>query len=129
MMVPASCWVWALNALQNSMMLPPCWPRAGPTGGAGLAAPAGICNLIMVRTFFAMAWSLDLLHLVVVDLDRGLAAEDRDQDLELGGVLIDLGDLAGEVGQRAGDHLDRLADRELSPGPRALRRLAVEQAV
>ena len=54
MIVPASAWVWALNALQNSMMLTPCWPRAGPTGGAGLAAPAGIWSLISVRTFLAM---------------------------------------------------------------------------
>src|ERR671918_223713 len=54
MIVPASCCVWALNALQNSMMLTPCWPSAGPTGGAGFAAPAGICSLIIVRTFFAM---------------------------------------------------------------------------
>ena len=53
MIVPGSCWVWALNALQNSMMLTPCWPSAGPTGGAGLAAPAGIWSLIRVRTFFA----------------------------------------------------------------------------
>ena len=42
MIVPESCWVCALNALQKSMMLTPCWPRAGPTGGAGFAAPAGI---------------------------------------------------------------------------------------
>src|ERR671911_1982985 len=136
MIVPASCWVWALNALQNSMMLTPCWPSAGPTGGAGFAAPAGICSLMSVRTFLAM-WvdqvrrepALDLLHLVVVDLDRCLAAEDRDQDLELGGVLVDLGDLAGEVGERAGDHLDRLADRELGAGAGALGGLAVKQPV
>ena len=55
MIVPASCWVRALNALQNSMMLTPCWPSAGPTGGAGFAAPAGIWSLIRVRTFFAMS--------------------------------------------------------------------------
>src|SRR4029453_7893997 len=54
MIVPASCWVCALNALQNSMMLTPCWPSAGPTGGAGLADPAGICSLMRGRTFFAM---------------------------------------------------------------------------
>jgi hypothetical protein len=47
--------VCALNALQNSMMLTPCWPSAGPTGGAGLAWPPGICSLIRVRTFFAIA--------------------------------------------------------------------------
>src|SRR5438045_2665939 len=36
--------VFALNALQNSMMLTPCGPSAVPTGGAGVAFPAGICN-------------------------------------------------------------------------------------
>ena len=29
------------DALQKLMMLTPCAPSAGPTGGAGLAAPAG----------------------------------------------------------------------------------------
>src|SRR3954452_12489047 len=54
MIVPASCWVCALNALQNSMMLTPCWPSAGPTGGAGFAAPPGTCSLMRVRTLRAM---------------------------------------------------------------------------
>ena len=27
-------------------MLTPCCPRAGPTGGAGVAFPAGICSLM-----------------------------------------------------------------------------------
>ena len=31
--------VWALNALQNSMMLRPRWPSAGPIGGLGFALP------------------------------------------------------------------------------------------
>src|ERR1700754_4317828 len=44
--------VAALYALQNSMMLTPCWPSAGPTGGAGLACPAWICSLISPMTFF-----------------------------------------------------------------------------
>ena len=52
--VPVSAWVCALNALQNSMMLMPCWPSAGPTGGAGLAWPPTACSLIWVRTFLAM---------------------------------------------------------------------------
>ena len=42
----STSWVCALNALQNSMILRPCWPSAGPTGGLGLAAPAGTCNLM-----------------------------------------------------------------------------------
>src|SRR5262249_7392597 len=51
-------WVWALNALQNSMMLRPRWPSAGPIGGDGLAAPAGTCNFRDPVTFFAMGYSL-----------------------------------------------------------------------
>ena len=54
MIVPFSPWVCALNALQNSMMFTPCWPSAGPTGGAGLAAPPGTCSLMSVRTFLAI---------------------------------------------------------------------------
>ena len=63
--VPMSSDVWALNALTNSMMLMPCWPSAGPTGGAGEAWPPGACSLMVVST----SWPLDLLHLVVADLD------------------------------------------------------------
>src|SRR5271169_2212445 len=36
--------VLALNALQKSIILTPCGPSAVPTGGAGVALPAGICN-------------------------------------------------------------------------------------
>src|SRR4051812_42175577 len=129
MIVPPSFWVCALNALQNSMMLTPCWPRAGPTGGAGLAAPAGICSLIWVRTLRAISVRLDLLYLVVPDLDRRLAPEDRDQHLQLRRVLVDLGDLAGEVGERPGDDLHGLADRELGAGAGALGGLAMQEAV
>src|SRR3954453_6643766 len=118
------------------MMLMPCWPRAGPTGGAGDAWPPAAWSLIVVRTFFAMAlldgtrwWGLDLLDLVETDLDRRLAAEDRDQDLELRGVLVDLRDLPGEVRQRAGDDLDRLADRELRLRRDLRGDLPVQQAV
>src|SRR5215468_4807108 len=47
-------WVCALNALQNSMMLRPRWPSAGPIGGDGLAAPAGTCSLMYPVIFFAI---------------------------------------------------------------------------
>src|SRR5215472_7172391 len=50
--------VRALNCLQNSMMLICAWPRAGPTGGAGVALPASICNLTDVCTFFGAIYSL-----------------------------------------------------------------------
>src|SRR3974390_3877400 len=49
--------VCALNALQNSMMLRPRWPNAGPIGGDGFAAPAGTCNLRNPVTFFAIDYS------------------------------------------------------------------------
>src|SRR5215210_5127858 len=147
--VPASPCVWALNALTNSMMLMPCWPRAGPTGGAGEAWPPGAWSLMVVRIFFAMRMfrvsrarrtarssrspsatlRLDLLHLIVADLDRRLAAEDGHEDLEPGRVLVDLGDLAGEVRKRAGDDLDGLADRELRARGGAHRDLAMQQPV
>src|SRR5438132_11640078 len=90
--------VWALNALQNSMMLTPCWPSAGPTGGAGFAWPPGICSLISVSTFFAT--SVQLLHLVERQLDGHLALEDVDEHLQLLLVGVDVDDLAVEVGER-----------------------------
>src|SRR3954453_10658409 len=46
MTLPRCDSVAALYALQNSMMLTPCWPSAGPTGGAGVAAPALIWRLM-----------------------------------------------------------------------------------
>src|SRR5665811_1949017 len=42
MIVPRMASVAALYCLQNSMMLTPCGPRAVPTGGAGVAAPASV---------------------------------------------------------------------------------------
>src|SRR3954471_3576359 len=127
MIVPFWSCVCALNALQNSMMLTPCWPNAGPTGGAGLAAPAGTWSLISVRTLRAI-W-LDLLHLVETDFDRSLTAKDRHKDAQLAGVVHDFRDLAREIGERSGDHLDRFADRELGARTRALGLLALEKPV
>src|SRR5450830_942631 len=54
-------WVWALNALQNSMMFKPRWPKAGPIGGDGLALPAGTCSLTKPTIFFAIHFSLRVL--------------------------------------------------------------------
>ncbi len=50
--------VRALNSLVKPIMLIPACPSAGPTGGAGVAAPAGICNLTMLATFFATRQNL-----------------------------------------------------------------------
>src|SRR6476620_3514445 len=56
--------VWALYALQNSMMLTPCGPRAVPTGGAGVAAPACSCTLTSAAIFFlgGISFSLSCGH-------------------------------------------------------------------
>src|SRR5690606_21336073 len=53
MIIPAWSEVRALNSLQNPMMFTPACPKAGPTGGAGLALPAGICSLTTLETFLA----------------------------------------------------------------------------
>src|ERR1700726_1911378 len=113
-MRPFSCWVWALKALQNSMMLTPCWPSAGPTGGAGFACPPGIWSLISVSIFLA-TWVplVELLHVVESDLDRHLPLEDVHHHLQLLGVRVHIGDLAVEVCQRPGCDLHRLAEGEL----------------
>src|ERR1700753_3773992 len=75
--------VCALNALQNSMMFTPCWPSAGPTGGARFPSPRGFWSLMIVRSFFAIQIPLvELLHVVESDLDRHLPLEDVDHDLE-----------------------------------------------
>ena len=55
MISPSSLAVFALKFLQKSMMFTPCGPSAVPTGGAGVALPAGICNFTIACTFFAMS--------------------------------------------------------------------------
>src|SRR5436309_9927536 len=93
MTLPRCASVAALYCLQNSMMLTPCWPSAGPTGGAGVAAPASICSLMIAASFFLGGISsssvLDLRYLAERQLDRRLTTEDRDQHLQLLCVRID----------------------------------------
>jgi hypothetical protein len=45
--------VFALYSLQNAAIFTPCWPNAGPTGGAGVAFPAGKASLINAVIFFS----------------------------------------------------------------------------
>src|SRR6266513_2227237 len=85
--VPRWFSVCALYILQKSMMATPCGPSAVPTGGAGVAAPAGIWILTTAATFFlAMVElptyvlederfcqpGLQLGDLAEFELDRGL---------------------------------------------------------
>src|SRR5882672_892576 len=99
-MRPSWEFVWALKPLQNSMMLTPCWPRAGPTGGDGLALPAGICSLMRPVIFF-IGVPLGLLYLNEIQLDRGGAAEDADEHADLLLLGLHFLDDAGEVGEGA----------------------------
>src|SRR5690242_21148655 len=98
--------VWALYALQKSMMFTPWGPSAVPTGGAGVAWPARIWILTIAATrFFAMASAASLLlqlgDLAELELDGRLPPEDVHEHLELQLVFVDFGDLTGEVGEGA----------------------------
>src|SRR3954453_16197256 len=101
------------------MMFTPCWPSAGPTGGAGVAAPAWICNLMIAESFrflggiSSFLLDLDLRHLAERQLDGGLAAEDGHQHLELLCVHVDLVDRGRERGRGGVHDGDRLADLEV----------------
>src|SRR5213592_4675090 len=101
--------VLALNALQKSMMLTPCGPSAVPTGGAGVALPAGICNLTCPVTFFAIeSLYLNFFHLQEFQLDRRCAAENRNHHTQRAAVGIDLVHLAREIRERTVDDADRI---------------------
>src|SRR5271157_5504928 len=53
MSTPSSCLrVLSLNCWQNCAACTPCGPSAGPTGGAGVALPAGTCSLTIALTVF-----------------------------------------------------------------------------
>src|SRR5664280_320726 len=91
--------VAALYCLQNSIVWTPWGPRAVPTGGAGVAPPAGSWILTFARTRFFGATvvllylcppSLQLGDLAEFEFDRGLPAEDVHEDLQLELVLVDL---------------------------------------
>src|SRR5205807_1722421 len=101
--VPTCLAVLSLYVLQNSMMLTPCWPRAGPTGGAGVAFPAGICSLTMATTFFMTPpRASDLFDLREVQFHRSLPAEDRHQHPHLLLLGQNLVDETAEVHERTG---------------------------
>src|SRR5580700_3867466 len=115
MIMSPCCAVRELKSLQNAMMLTPCCPSAGPTGGDGLALPAGSCNLTYPVIFFDMARYLSasaLLHRREVELDARGPAEDGDLHLELLLVHLHVVDGAREVRERSIEHADLLAGLE-----------------
>ena len=67
---PAIPCVAALKALQKSMMFKPLEPSAGPTGGAGLAAPPLIWSLMNPVTSFAIIKRYSLVTCVKLSSRR-----------------------------------------------------------
>src|SRR5579859_2724977 len=115
MMLPRWASVAALYCRTKSMMLTPCGPSAVPTGGAGVAAPAGSCTLTTALIFFLLGgivpyFPLELGDLIKRKLDRRLAAEDRHEHLELLRDRVDLVHGRRERRERAIHNGNRLAD-------------------
>src|ERR1700716_3737749 len=129
MMSPSSFAVLALKFLQKSMMFTPCGPSAVPTGGAGVALPAGSSILSTARSFFCpIPTSVNFLDLQEVELDRRLPAEHVDKHLQLALLGVDLVDLAEEVGEGAVHDADALAQLDLDPDLRLLLDLLQDRA-
>src|SRR6478735_562770 len=103
--------VRSLYALVNSTMLMPCGPSAVPTGGAGVALPAGSWRVRTMRIFLAMGVRrlLEFLYLEEVEFHRCFATEDADEDLDLVALGVDLVDRADELGERPVGDPDALA--------------------
>src|SRR5580704_10629804 len=116
-MSPTCFWVTALNSLQKAIILTPFCPRAGPTGGAGLAWPAGICSLMVATTSFAIVFNvviqflnqLSSFNLPIFQLDRSRPAENADRDTQFSAVRINLFHHAALVLEGAVRHLYRLS--------------------
>src|SRR6516164_6235097 len=108
-MPSGSFWVLALNCLQKSMMFTPWGPSAVPTGGAGVALPAGNCSLMVVCTFFGgMALFIEsflaqLLNAREIQFHGRGASENRYRNLQAAMVVVDLFDHPVEVRKRPVD--------------------------
>src|SRR6266545_1513397 len=99
MISPSSFAVFALKFLQKSMMFSPCGPSAVPTGGAGVALPAGICSFTIAVTFFDIA--LDLFYLEKIEFHGRRPAENRHHDLQRVLVEVHFIHHAVEAGERS----------------------------
>src|ERR1700761_1074723 len=121
MMLPRWPSVAALYCRTKSMMFTPCGPSAVPTGGAGVAWPAGSRTLETAERLFLLGGMelfphLDLGYLVERQLDRRLAPENRDQHLELLGLGVDLVHGGRQGRERPVHHGNRLTDLEVRRG-------------
>src|SRR5208283_292257 len=97
-------WVCALNCLQNSIILIPCGPSAGPTGGAGFAFPAGITSLTCaITSFLAIYILLCFFHLREGQFNRCLPPEYAYQNTHPSMVHINFIHIADKIAERAVD--------------------------
>src|ERR1700734_1392716 len=92
-------------------MLAPAGPSAVPTGGAGVALPALICNLIILVISFAI--ELYALDLVGFELYRSFAAEHRNQHFNFSAVFVNFANFAFEILERTVNDGDRVARRKV----------------
>src|SRR5271166_645820 len=116
------------------MMLTPWGPSAVPTGGAGVAFPAGICNFTMAVTFFAITLSyfpLNFFDLEEIQLHRRSAAENRHQHAQSAAFRIDFVHLAREVVERPIDdaHILAFFEAELRARPFGRACLAIQNRI
>src|SRR3954452_10419035 len=95
MTLPRCDSVAALYALQNSTMLTPCWPSAGPTGGAGVAGPALSWSLMTAVNRFLGGMTFLLLRDVNAWswLEGPLAGARAERARRGGEGVLNLGDL------------------------------------
>src|SRR5690606_27784123 len=114
-MSPIRLVVRALYSLQKAIRLMPCCARAGPMGGAGLALPAGICNVTIALIFFAIAFypSSGFLDFQEIQFHRRIAPEEVHHHPHLVFLRVDSGHRADEVVERPIDNTDFLADTEI----------------
>src|SRR6184192_710628 len=110
--IPAWPWVRALNCLTNSMMLTPWGPSAVPTGGAGVAWPAGTWSFTTAVIGLAIRSLSMSLQLQVVELDRGRPPEQGYGDADLPLVGQHLFHRSGEVRERPLGDLHDLSHQE-----------------
>src|SRR5271157_2542318 len=121
------CEVRALNCLQNSMILTCACPSAGPTGGAGVALPAAICNFTEPVAFFArMPFPIylkcrdgachvstrslrDFFHLPKFQFHRSRSPEDGDHHFQSLAIFVHVVDHAGKSSERAFADANHLA--------------------
>ena len=91
-------------------MFKPLEPSAGPTGGAGLAAPALIWSLMNPVTSFAIDCLLFFCYLSKAEFQQGFSAEDHNYNFEFASVFLYRIYCSAETAERAVCDLDRLSD-------------------